>query len=174
MHFKPKWLLGILRYEEKPKNSLLYCTPRTNVRCKAWPMARTPRGVLIFESSLPPLAHFLRAENMAEGNEQPALWCGHFSGCRSRSSDKCWIFLTQTMLKGDIVKWHSWKRWWIAQLLSQDMAFCKEWRKTSRGSRGPGAGKKIGKIFCPFFAFFFLPQTRAWSHVKLSWPHRGR
>ena len=58
------------------------------------------------------------------------------------------------MLKGDIVKWHSWKRWWIAQLLSQDMAFCKEWRKTSRGSRGPGAGKKIGKIFCPFFAFF--------------------
>jgi len=29
-------------------------------------MARTPIGVLSFESSLPPLAHFLSAENIAE------------------------------------------------------------------------------------------------------------
>lgn len=40
--------------------------PRANFRCNAWPIARTPIGVLSFESSLPPLAHFLSAENISK------------------------------------------------------------------------------------------------------------
>lgn len=39
--------------------------PRANFRCNAWPIARTPIGVLSFESSFPPLAHFLIAENIS-------------------------------------------------------------------------------------------------------------
>ena len=105
-----------------------------------------------------------------KGNEQPALWCGHHLACRSTSSDKFGIFLTQTILKGNIVKWNSWQRWWIARLLSQNMAFCKEWRKTSRRSGGAlWRGKKREDVLPVFCLFFFLPQSRSWSHVKLSW-----
>ena len=39
--------------------------PRANFLCNAWPIARTPIGVLSFESSFPPLAHFFIADNIS-------------------------------------------------------------------------------------------------------------
>lgn len=47
--------------------------PRANFLCNAWPIARTPIGVLSFESSFPPLAHFLIAENISNQSARKSL-----------------------------------------------------------------------------------------------------
>ena len=84
-------------------------------------MARTPIGVLSFESSLPPLAHFLSAENIAE------RWLTTYYMIVSRLRDLIHVVrrmlnISKMMLE-ETLQWHSWQRWRIARLLSQNKVF---------------------------------------------------
>ena len=112
--------MGVFYYSGK-KNLLLYWTPRANFRWRACPMARTPIGVLSFESSLPPLAHFLSAENIAE------RWLTTYYMLVSRLRDLIhvvrWMLNISKMMLKETLQWHSWQRWRIARLLSQNKVF---------------------------------------------------
>ena len=72
--------------------------PRANFLCNAWPIARTPIGVLSFESSFPPLAHFLIAENISNQctDEKLVIQLRIYQGHQSTLGDEGKTFLKET------------------------------------------------------------------------------
>ena len=102
-------------------NLLLYWTPRANFRCNAWPIARTPNGVLSLESSLPPFAHFFSALNIFRWRwrRDPDIVLSLHQP-RSPMFSK-WNTMKHSKSSLALLPSNSWPRWWLAWLPSQNI-----------------------------------------------------